>query len=105
MGIQDWWTLSAWRRRDLAGAFRHEVHTDLKCTQCHQPVTNEVAVKSCGGAEGCHITATADDGGILNYEIDQRNKSNSFVCTKCHIVFGNKPVPASHVSAIPKPAK
>ena len=59
-----------------------------------------VAVKSCGGAEGCHITATLDDGGILNYEIDQKNKNNGFVCTKCHLVYGKQAVPASHVNAI-----
>jgi Cytochrome c7 and related cytochrome c/Class III cytochrome C family len=103
MGIQDWWTLTAWRTRTSAGAFRHEVHPDLKCAQCHQAVvTKAVPVKSCGGAEGCHVTATLDDGGILNYEIDQRNKNAAFVCAKCHITFGNKPVPASHLNAIPK---
>lgn len=106
MGIQDWWTLTAWRDRISAGAFRHEVHTELKCAQCHQsPTINAVPVKSCGGAEGCHVTATLDDGGILNYEIDQRNKNAGFVCAKCHIRFGNKPVPASHINAIPKAAK
>ena len=105
IGTQDWWTLTAWRKRTAAGTFRHEVHPDLKCTQCHQAVTNAVQVKSCGGAEGCHVTATSDDGGILNYEMDQRNKNSGFVCTKCHIVFGNKAVPASHINAIPKPAK
>lgn len=105
IGIQDWWTLTAWRKRTAAGAFRHEIHPDLKCTQCHQAVTNAVQVKSCGGAEGCHVTATSDDGGVLNYEMDQRNKNSGFVCTKCHMVFGNKPVPASHINSIPKPAK
>lgn len=106
MGVQDWWTLTAWRNRISAGAFQHEVHSDLKCAQCHQGATmNVVPVKSCGGAEGCHITATSDEGGILNYEIDQRNKTSTFVCTKCHIVFGSKPVPVSHISAIPKAAK
>lgn len=106
MGIQDWWTLTAWRSRISAGAFRHEVHSDLKCAHCHQSsAMRAVPVKSCGGAEGCHITPTLDDGGILNYELDQRNKHSGFACTKCHLVFGNKPVPASHVNAIPKPAK
>jgi hypothetical protein len=106
MVIQDWWTLTAWRDRVSAGTFRHEVHTDLKCAQCHQsPAMNAVPVKSCGGTEGCHVTATLDDGGILNYEIDQRNKNAGFVCAKCHITFGNKPVPASHINAIPKAAK
>ena len=103
MGIGGWWTISAWRNRISAGAFRHEVHTDVKCAQCHQGTPmNAVQVKSCGGAEGCHVTATLDDGGILNYEIDQRNKNSAFNCTKCHLAFGNKPVPASHVSAITK---
>ena len=112
IGVTDWWTLTAWRNRNSAGAFRHETHTDLKCAQCHNvtamnttnDATQKVPVKSCGGAEGCHVTATLDDGGILNYEIDQRNKSATFACTKCHLAFGNKPVPASHVNAIPKPA-
>lgn len=108
IGSKDWWTVTAWRSRSSAGAFRHEAHADLKCTQCHQVTTpnapQKVAVKSCGGAEGCHITATVDEGGILNYEIEQRNKDAKFVCTKCHIVFGTRPVPASHLSAIPKAA-
>jgi hypothetical protein len=107
---KDWWTLTAWRSRVSAGAFRHETHADLKCPQCHQVsattavnVRQKVSVKSCGGAEGCHVTATTDEGGILNYEIGQRNKDAKFVCTKCHIVFGTRPIPASHVNAIPKP--
>jgi cytochrome c7-like protein/class III cytochrome C family protein len=109
MGVDDWWTLTAWRHRFSAGAFRHEVHTDLSCTKCHNPAMNtadvrtlQVPVKSCGGAEGCHVTATADDGGILNYEIDQRRTNQNFVCVKCHIAFGTKPPPASHVEAILK---
>jgi hypothetical protein len=106
IGVQDWWSLTAWRHRVSAGAFRHEVHSDLKCAQCHQSAAmRAVPVKSCGGAEGCHITATSDEGGILNYEIDQRNKASGFVCTKCHLVFGSNAVPASHINAIPKPAK
>ena len=110
MGIQDWWTITAWRKRTSSGTFRHETHPDVPCAQCHQAVTTNapdrrVPVKSCGGAQGCHVTATADDGGILNYEIDERGKSAAFVCSKCHIVLGNRPVPVSHVSAIPKPSK
>ncbi|HEX6649600.1 MAG TPA: cytochrome c3 family protein, partial [Pyrinomonadaceae bacterium] len=112
IGVRDWWTLAAWRSRRSAGAFRHEVHADLKCAQCHNvtamnttgDATKRVPVKSCGGAEGCHVTATLDDGGVLNYEIDQRKQSATFVCTKCHVAFGKKPVPPSHVDAIPKPA-
>jgi len=109
VGVSDWWTLTAWRNRFSAGAFRHEAHADQSCTKCHNPTMNtadvktlQVAVKSCGGAEGCHVTATADDGGILNYEIDQKKANQSFVCSKCHIVFGDKPAPASHVDAILK---
>jgi hypothetical protein len=93
IGITDWVMVTTWRARLSAGAFRHEVHPDLSCTKCHNPTlintvevkTLKVAVKSCGGAEGCHITATSDDGGILNYEIDQRKKDPKFVCTKCHV--------------------
>jgi cytochrome c len=61
-----------------------------------------VPVKSCGGAEGCHVTATTDDGGILNYEIDQRKANERFVCVKCHLAFGAKPVPVSHVNLLGK---
>jgi len=55
-------------------------------------------------AEGCHITATTDDGGILNYEMDQRKANAQFVCVKCHIVYGSRPVPASHPAAVSKPS-
>ena len=109
MTIDDWWTLTAWRNRFSAGAFRHEVHSDLSCTKCHNPAMNtadvrslKVPVNSCGGAEGCHVTDTADDGGILNYEIDQRKANANFACVKCHILFGSKPLPSSHIDAILK---
>jgi hypothetical protein len=46
-----------------------------------------------------------DEGGALNYEIDQKKKNANFVCTKCHITFGKQGVPASHVSVITKPTK
>lgn len=115
MRITDRVMLNAWRERISAGAYRHEggAHPDLACTDCHVPArmntvdvkTLRVPVSSCGGAEGCHATATLDEGGILNYEIDQKKKNASFVCTKCHITFGKQSVPASHVSAIPKPTK
>jgi Class III cytochrome C family/Cytochrome c7 and related cytochrome c len=105
MGIQDWWTLTAWRSRSSAGAFRHEIHPDLDCKQCHQPLTNVVPVRSCGGAEGCHVTATLEDGGILNYEIDQKKTDASFVCTKCHLSFGKEAVPSSHLELISKVKK
>ena len=67
--------------------------------------TMVVPVLSCGGAEGCHVTATTDDGGILNYEIDQKKTNSSFVCTKCHISFGKEAAPNTHLAALPKPAK
>jgi hypothetical protein len=115
MGIRDRVVLNAWRERISAGAYRHEggAHPDLACADCHSPArmntvdvqTLRVPVTSCGGAEGCHATATTDEGGGLNYEIDEKKKNPDFVCTKCHITFGKESVPASHVSAIPKPAK
>lgn len=113
MGISDRVILSAWQERVSAGGFRHEggSHPDVACADCHPPSrmntvdvqTLKVAVRSCGGAEGCHVTATLDEGGILNYEIDQKTKSPGFVCTKCHITFGKQSVPASHVNALQKP--
>jgi hypothetical protein len=62
-----------------------------------------VPVRSCGGAEGCHVTATTDDGGILNYEIDHRKTKPGFVCTKCHISYGKEDIPEDHAKAITRP--
>jgi ribosomal protein L44E len=113
MGITDQTILTKWSRRISAGAFRHEggAHPDLNCTGCHnvpamntlEPRTLQVTVRSCGGADGCHITATTDDGGALNFEMDQKKKDPAFVCTKCHITLGKESVPEDHPSAIPTP--
>lgn len=112
MGIADKSILSTWSRRISAGAYRHEggEHPNLSCTGCHNPTvmntldpkTMKIPVKTCGGAEGCHITATTDDGGALNFEIDQKKAKAGFVCSKCHITFGKEPVPADHHEALPK---
>ena len=114
MGITDRMILSRWQRRQSSATFPHEggLHPTLSCTTCHNvPTMNttnakslKVAIKSCGGAEGCHVTATADDGGALNYEIDQRKAKNDFQCTKCHLTFGKQALPASHLEALPKSA-
>jgi hypothetical protein len=113
MSITDPMMLNRWQRRESSGTFPHEggAHPGLSCTTCHNiPTMNttdqkslKVAVKSCGGADGCHVTATSDDGGALNFEIDQRKAKSDFQCTKCHLVFGSQPVPPTHVEAIPKP--
>jgi len=113
MGITYPNILARWSRRISAGAFRHEggEHPDLNCLNCHNvtkfntidPKTLRVPVRSCGGAEGCHITTTADEGGALNFEIDQRKKDPNFVCTKCHLTFGKEAVPPDHPQAIPTP--
>ncbi len=111
----DKFMLARWSRRISAGAFRHEggEHPDLSCLSCHKvdneafrtidPKTMKVAVRSCGGAEGCHITTTVDEGGALNFEIDSRKKDPNFVCTKCHVTFGTDPLPENHPQAIPTP--
>lgn len=111
--IADERILARWSRRISAGAFRHEggEHPDLNCLNCHNvtafntldPKTMKVPVRSCGGADGCHITATADDGGALNFEIEQKKNDATFVCTKCHIIFGKADVPEDHPKAIPTP--
>jgi len=107
--------LARWSRRISAGGFRHEggEHPDLNCLNCHKVdsatfstvdfKTMKVAVKTCGGADGCHITTTTDDGGILNFEIDSKKKDPNFTCTKCHMTFGKGPMPESHPQAIPTP--
>jgi hypothetical protein len=114
MGITDKVILARWSRRISAGAFRHEggEHPDLNCMSCHNVATFntldlktlKVPVRSCGGADGCHITATTDDGGSLNFEIDQKKKDPAFVCTKCHVIFGKEAMPENHPAAIPTPA-
>jgi hypothetical protein len=114
IGITDKVILARWSRRISAGAFRHEggEHPDLNCMNCHNVATFntldlktlKVPIRSCGGADGCHITATSDDGGSLNYEIDQKKKDPAFVCTKCHVTLGKEAIPENHPAAIPTPA-
>ena len=107
MGISDKVMLDSWRRRTSAGKFRHEwfSHAELSCSTCHNvltmntadPATTKVSISSCAT---CHVTATSDDGGALNFEIDSRKGNATFQCVKCHITFGKSPVPESHLKAI-----
>ncbi len=107
IGVTDKLVLSDWRRRDSSGTFRHEFdsHAELDCAACHnvsamnttEAKTKKVPVLSCSP---CHITATSDDGGILNYEIDERKKNPNFQCVKCHISFGKSAIPDTHTKAI-----
>jgi len=114
IGITDKTILKTWSRRISSGTFRHEggEHPNISCLSCHNvPTMNTVdmktlavPVRSCGGAEGCHVTATTDDGGIMNYEIDQKKKNAAFVCTKCHLTFGWEPPSENHIEAVSMPA-
>jgi hypothetical protein len=107
MGITDRTMLNKWRRRDSSATFRHEggAHPDQSCADCHHVAamntldqkTLRVPIQSCGV---CHITATTDDGGALNFELDQRKANPAFQCTKCHLSFGKEPVPKSHLEAV-----
>lgn len=107
IGITERITLDAWRRRDSAGTFRHEFasHAELSCDTCHNVQTmntldartKRVAVSSCSM---CHVTATVDDGGVMNYEVQSRKANGSFQCTKCHVILGRQPIPQSHIQAI-----
>src|SRR5947209_2802185 len=112
MNITDKYTLERWSRRDAA-RFRHEwlPHAGLACTDCHHVntmntldrATLRVAVKSCGGAgTGCHVEQTNE--GILNEVVAKKRADPAFVCTKCHVLNGAKPLPESHVLALPTPA-
>lgn len=107
IGISDKTMLMSWRRRHSSGTFRHEwfSHAELSCSACHDvgtmntadPTTTKVSLASCSV---CHVTATADDGGALNFEIDSRNAKPNFQCVKCHITFGKLAIPESHLKAI-----
>ncbi|MBX7169941.1 MAG: cytochrome c3 family protein [Pyrinomonadaceae bacterium] len=107
IGVTERFMLQSWQKRDSSGAFRHEFfsHADLSCSTCHNvnkmdtldAKTKKVLVSSCAP---CHITATSDEGGILNYEIDSRKKDAKFECVKCHISFGKMDIPNSHLKAI-----
>jgi len=107
IGELDKITLTSWRKRDSSATFRHEFssHAELECATCHNvaamktddALTKRVPVTSCNM---CHITATSDDGGILNYEIDARKKDANFQCVKCHITFGKMAIPESHFKAV-----
>lgn len=107
MAVSEKKTLDLWSRRISAGTFRHEwfSHAELSCSTCHDaakmntldPATRKVAISACAT---CHATASLDDGGAINFEAAERKKSASFQCTKCHVVFGKKPVPRSHIDAI-----
>lgn len=107
MGITDRVTLDLWRTRHSAGKFRHEwmSHAELSCSTCHNvstivttdPATKKVPVAACGT---CHATATADDGGAINFEVDSKRSNAAFECTKCHVTYGRSAVPGSHIKAI-----
>lgn len=106
-GIDDKVMLQSWRRRDSSGTFRHEYdsHAETSCSTCHNvltintadPLTKKVGIAACAT---CHATATADDGGVLNYEIDSRTSNPAFACVKCHLVFGKMAIPESHSKAL-----
>lgn len=107
MSITDPLMLRPWRRRGSSGTYRHEggMHPDLACTTCHDVAklntldraTLRVPVTACAV---CHITATADDGGVLNYEADKRKTDPKFTCVKCHLTLGREAIPPAHLRAI-----
>jgi len=99
--------MDAWRLRSSSGKFQHEfmAHVDMPCATCHtvekmktdDPATLKVPIASCAT---CHVTATAADGGAVNFEIDARKANPKFECVKCHTSFGKLPVPESHTKAV-----
>lgn len=107
VGLRDRIIRDAWSTRYSSGTYRHEFpsHAELDCATCHDvsamktldPRSMNVAITSCNN---CHITATSDDGGILNFEIDSRKADASFRCVKCHLSFGTQPIPESHIKAV-----
>lgn len=111
--LTDMRMLAIWRARDSSATFRHEggAHPELSCTTCHnvsamnttEAKTLRVPVLTCGGTGvGCHVTASADEGGILNFEVEERRTKPSFQCAKCHLVYGREALPKSHADALVK---
>ncbi len=107
MKIQSKVMMDAWRLRSSSGKFQHEfmAHVDMPCATCHtvekmktdDPATLKVPIASCAT---CHVTATAADGGAVNFEIDARKANPKFECVKCHTSFGKMPIPESHTKAV-----
>jgi len=107
MKVTDRVALTQWRHRLSAGAFRHEneMHSSMECGNCHTVATmntldtktKKVPISACAT---CHATPTVDDGGVLNYEADKRQKDPKFQCVKCHVTYGKMPIPASHGQAL-----
>ena len=107
MGITDRISLIQWRHRESTGTFRHEfeMHADMECANCHNVTTmntldfktKKVPISSCAT---CHATATLDDGGVLNYEVEKRKSNPVFQCVKCHVTYGKLPIPESHLQAL-----
>jgi hypothetical protein len=107
MGVKDKTLLEKWGRRE-SGRFRHEwfSHAELACNACHDVAklntldekTKKVPVASCGGGgEGCHI---GEPDSVLNVAVAKKKADPGFQCTKCHVIFGREPLPASHVNAV-----
>ena len=111
MKLSDKIVTDEWRRRDSSGTFRHEwfSHAELSCATCHNvskintldAATKKVPVSACAT---CHATSTSDDGGVLNFEIDERKRNAKFECSKCHLSFGKLPIPDSHIKAVAEAA-
>jgi hypothetical protein len=107
MSVTDGTVMRRWRTRYSSGKFPHEGggHADLSCTTCHDaakmntldPKTTRVQLESCAA---CHVTATTDDGGALNFEANKRKAAPSFQCTKCHVTHGREPLPETHSKAL-----
>lgn len=107
MKVSDKVVRAAWQMRTSVGTFRHELemHRDMECSTCHMVGTidtvnrtaRRVSISSC---VMCHVTPTAADGGLLNVELERREKNARFDCVSCHVVYGKMPVPASHIKAV-----
>jgi hypothetical protein len=62
--------------------------------------SKKVPILSCGGAgTGCHV---GEPDSILNVAVEKKKADPNFRCTKCHVIFGLDPLPASHLEAVLK---
>lgn len=75
----------------------------MECTACHINITAassvrgvkpDVPISSCAG---CHKTSTSRTTATVETELEARDRSATFVCTKCHTpAIGGQKVPSGH---------
>lgn len=95
-------TLFVPQRKSLKFTHTREQHI-AECTTCHVNITRasslrglqpDVPISACSS---CHKTSTDASIATIETEYEQRNRTPSFVCAKCHVSdVGRLALPSSH---------